>query len=153
MSFQAAATAAGLDPLLGKQAMENRHRQQIKEGGGTRVVGSVDLDGHFQRTEPEANRWDYAVGFRRSKEFAVWIEAHPASSPQDVGLVIRKLGWLKGKLRKSGFRGLARLTELAPAASRYCWLYQGSCRFRAGGKEQRVLAKHGMRLPSRWLEI
>lgn len=153
MNFRAAAIAAGLVPLQGKEAIKRQHRQQVRVGSGARAVGSVDIDTHFQRTEPNANRWDYVVGFKRGKEFVIWIEAHPASSQRDVDTVIKKFEWLKYKLAEEGFHAMSVLTGLAPAESRYCWLYRGSCRFRTGGQEQRRLAKCGMGLPKRFLEI
>ena len=153
MTFREAATAAGLEPLTGKQAIKHQYRQQIKERHGTRIVGSADLDERFKQTEPKANRWDYAVGFHSDNEFVIWIEAHPASSQHEVSKVIAKLSWLQSKLRQASFRSLAQLTDQAPMVHRFYWLYKGGCSFRRGGKEQKRLAQHGMALPKRLLEV
>ena len=153
MSFQQAAAQAKLAPMQGKGAVDNRHRQQIGAGKAVVIVGSINLDKHFQQAEPNANRWDYAVGFKRRGEFLIWIECHPASSAREVAAVIKKLDWLKAKLALPEFSKLAGLTRKSPGDQQFCWLYRGSNALRAGGKEEKRLAQHGMRLPQRRLEI
>lgn len=150
--FQKAAAQAGLPAPRGLAAVRGRDRKQIKRGAGA-VSGSVAMDAHFQQAEPHAHRWDYGVGFSNGKEFAVWVEFHPASGAREVQVVIAKLQWLKTKLASQAFKELNKLTVAAPREQQFCWLYQGSTAFRSGGKEQKLLAQHGMRLPRRALRI
>ena len=153
MSFKEAIAQAGLDCSPGKHAMQNRHRERIRQGDAVKISGSVDLDTHFQPAEPHANRWDYGVGFRKNREFVIWVEVHSASSSREVDVVIKKLKWLKSKLALKAFKQLAELTKAAPEGKQFCWLHHGRASFRSGGREQKRLAQHGMRLPTRVLEV
>ena len=70
--FQQFATEAGLHASAGKQAMSTRYRKQVTVAGRYRFTGSVDLDQHYIADEPNANRWDYGVGFKHGDdEFAI----------------------------------------------------------------------------------
>jgi len=152
MKFQRAAKKADLPFSRGKQALTRMHRDQVTVSRGCSVTGSVDLDGHFKAAEPEANRWDYGLGARSgSAEYAVWIEAHSASSPAEVDAMLRKLAWLKAKLKTTAFDQLNRLTVAAQEGglTPYRWIYSGRSNFRANGPEAKRLAEHGMRLPER----
>lgn len=155
MEFIEAARAAGLDGMPGKKAVKAEYRAQITVRGGVRFSGSVDLDKHFQKSEPNANRWDYGIGFNHGVNFALWVEPHPASGASEVDAVIRKLDWLKSKLGSPGYEGLAALTTAAQKNGEipFRWLYSGRTSFRSGGNEARQLAQHGMRLPERHLSI
>ncbi len=153
--FLEAANAAGLRGKAGKQAINAEYRAQVMVKGGAKFTGSVDLDAHFESAEPNANRWDYGLGLNSGQEFALWIEPHPASGSGEVAVMIRKLDWLKARLRTPEFRGLAALTRVAEAKGEipFRWLYKGRTSFRAGGKEAKQLAQKGMRLPERTIRV
>jgi len=154
-SFLKSTAAAGLNGETGKKAIKAEFRNLISAGDETSFTGSVDLDSHFEDTEPNANRWDYGIGFEYGHEFALWIEPHPASGSGEVAIMLRKLEWLRAKLRSSGYEGLAALTKAAEKKGEipFRWLYKGKTSFRAGGKEARQLAQNGMKLPERSIRV
>lgn len=153
--FLDAVTAAGLDGSAGKQAIKAEYRGQLDVAGATNFAGSVDLDEHFKGAEPTANRWDYGVGFMRGGEFALWIEPHPANGSGEVAVMLRKLAWLRAKLKTPEFERLAVLTAAAERNGEvpFRWVYKGKTSFRAGGREARQLAQNGMKLPERSIRV
>jgi hypothetical protein len=157
-AFQGAASAAGLRPLHGKDAVEGGYRAQIVAGKGARFTGSVDVDGHFSVSEPQGRRWDYGIGLALSDgaEIACWVEPHPASSTGSVGTMLEKLDWLKAKLKTPPFRQLNAMTfKHNQGIQRFHWLLtpQGVCRITATSKEARTLAKAGLRMPARQITL
>ena len=64
--FLNAVAAAGLCGKPGKQAIKAEYRKQVKLKRPAGCTGSVDLDAHFEKIEPDANRWDYGVGFKKA---------------------------------------------------------------------------------------
>jgi hypothetical protein len=153
--FLDSTAAAELNGRPGKQAIKAEYRDQVLVGGSAGFTGSVDLDLHFSAAEPNANRWDYGVGFSHGNEFALWVEPHPASGSGEVAVVLRKLDWLKSKLRSPGYEGLAALTRAAEDKGEipFRWLYKGKTSFRTGGREARQLAQKGMKLPERSIRV
>ena len=155
MTFDEAVQAAGMESKSGKQAIKGEYRSKVSVTDGLHITGSVDIDEHFKDTEPQANRWDYAIGVKNVAHFVIWIEVHPASSTGDVDVVIRKLQWIQEKLKSKEFKGLAILNEKTGAMGyiQFHWLYSGRCKFKSGGKEASKLAQYGMELPKRMLLI
>jgi len=153
--FLDAAIAAGLDGQAGKQAIKTEYRAQVVVQGAAGFSGSVDLDEHFKAAEPNENRWDYGVGFNVGEEFALWIEPHPANGSGEVAVMIGKLAWLKAKLQTPDFKDLADLTRIAEAKGEipFRWLYKGKTSYRTGGKEAKLLAQKGLRLPERRIQV
>jgi hypothetical protein len=138
--FQGAACAAGLVPRSGKDAVEGRYRAQIIASKGAQFTGSVDVDGHFSVSEPQEHRWDYGVGLALSggAEIACWVEPHPASSTGNVGVMLKKLDWLRAKLKTPPFKPLNAMTfKHSQSIPRFYWLLtpQGVCRITATSKE------------------
>ena len=86
--FLESTAAAELNGKPGKQAIKAEHRDQVSVGASACFTGSVDLDHHFATAEPNANRWDYGVGFRHGNEFALWVEPHPASGSWVVAVIL-----------------------------------------------------------------
>ena len=154
MPLQRRAFAVSLE----KQAIKAEYRKQVKVKRPAGCTGSVDLDAHFEKIEPDANRWDYGVGFKKAdadRDFVLWIEPHPASRRGNVDEVIKKLDWLKEKLKTAEFKDLSDLTEATKAKGEmpFRWIYKGTTIFRAGGKAAKLLALKGMELPKRYLEV
>lgn len=152
--FATAATNAGLNVEVGKQAVDGRYRDRISATKGNKFTNSVDLDNHFKASEGASPRWDFAVGIKSDAngELTFWIEPHPANSTGEVNTMIAKLNWLKNKLDTPQFAGLKRLRDAAVAAHTdpYRWLAtDGPIRITAGSREARMLARHGLGMPSR----
>ncbi len=154
-SFLKAAAAAGLDGKSGKKAVKSMYRNQLCVSGTAGFTGSVDLDKHFKKAEPNANRWDYGVGFKHDKEFALWVEPHRANGSGEIDVMIRKLNWLRSKLKSPGYEDLAALTKAAEERreTAFRWLYKGRTSFRKGGKEAHLLAQAGMGFPERCIQV
>ena len=157
-AFHVAACAAGLLPLGGKDAVEGSYRAQIIVSKGAQFTGSVDVDGHYSVAEPQSHRWDYGLGVALSDgaEIACWVEPHPASSTGSVGTMLKKLDWLKAKLKTPPFRQLNAMTfKQSQGIQRFHWLLtpQGVCRITATSKEARTLAKAGLRMPARQITL
>jgi len=157
MSFGAALESAGIGLHAGKGAIKRQYRRNIEIGGEVRLSGSADLDTHFRTAEPNANRWDYAMGFHSEDigHFVIWVEAHSASSPKEVKAVIQKLNWLKGRLETRQFSGLKILTDVTSRGGygAYIWLNSGKSTFKVRRKQARLLSKHRTSRPRRKLHI
>jgi hypothetical protein len=122
----------------GLQALDQADRQRVT-CDGRRLCGSVDLDQALRDTYPNAARWDYVVGVRKSDrtDTVVWLEMHPASSIHVDG-VLAKLQWLKEWIRTSA-------PELREPAAQYHWVATGSVSFGRGSPQARKLAQAGLR--------
>lgn len=156
--FERAAQSAGLAVAPGKQAVEGQYRARIATRTGSRFTHSADIDGHFRLLEGAAARWDFAVGIQSAphEESAYWIEPHPASSTGEVGKMIAKLNWLKAKLNSPEFAALRTLTDVSVEKSGlpYRWLAtDGTIRITANSNEARMLARHGLDMPRRSVDL
>lgn len=146
-----AAIRSALRPGLG--AMRSPHASKVRPANARHLTGSLDVDGALA-SDPvhgAAHRWDYGVGYGASTdtERVVWIEVHPAST-SDVKTVLAKLAWLKRYLADEAPE-LAQLTRRAP---RWVWLAtDAGTHIRAGTSASRLLAQHGLRLPTRVVDL
>lgn len=50
----------------GLGAMRAEDRPHIKAEDTRRLRGSADVDKALQQKEPQANRWDFAIGYRHT---------------------------------------------------------------------------------------
>lgn len=151
MTYLEAAQAAQLTAQAGLGALAHRSRAVTRLPGVT-ISGNLDLDDAFRSSEPQANRWDYGVGYIFKREhLAVWIEVHGATSAGEVKTMTRKLIWLKTMLARNEFRALSTLTERNDRHGfrRYWWIAPGKIGFRRGSREERVLAQAGLNFPCR----
>lgn len=156
--FHSAACDAGLLPQVGKEAVEGSYRAQIQVNKGGAFSGSVDVDGHFRAAEPQSHRWDYGIGVQlpNGQELVCWVEPHPASSTGQVSKMLEKLAWLKSKLDTPAFKKLKDMTQASGhTGSPYFWLrtVSGECRISANSREARLLALHGMRMPTQQVTL
>lgn len=151
MSFEVAAMNAGLEPQVGKQAVESKYRSLIDIKKGLSFTHSVDLDTHFRATEPQENRWDYGIGVvKQGVHYAIWIEPHGATSGREVDKVLAKLRWLKNKLSLQDWTELDELTNRTSDSFRcFIWLVPGTVSFRRGSPEDKKLAQNGMKMPTK----
>lgn len=150
MKFKRAVAAAGLKHHEGKQGIKGTYRTKISAKKSA-ITGSIDIDTEFEKSEPESNRWDYGLGLSLASEYMVWIEPHPAGSPKEIEVIVRKYQWLMQKLASPEFAQLRELTEEAVKCDikAYWWVYDGISSFRSGGKEAKRLAMAGLTLPVR----
>lgn len=156
--FHSTAFEAGLLPKAGKEAVEGSYRAQIQVSKGGSFTGSVDVDGHFKTAEPQSHRWDYGIGVQltNGQELVCWVEPHPASSTSQVSKMLEKLAWLKSKLDTPAFKKLKDMTQASGhTGSPYYWLrtVSGECRISANSKEARLLALHGLRMPTQQVTL
>jgi hypothetical protein len=101
--------------------------------------GSADVDGALQSVEPQANRWDFAIGHQhtnRRGEFIYWVETHTGSDNQ-VKVVLKKLEWLKQWLGGGGQR-------LAKFDGEFMWVSSGHTLFTKGSVQVKTLAQKGI---------
>jgi hypothetical protein len=153
MTFMQAVLAVG-EPVAsalrnGKQALGN-NAACLECRNPRRFVGSVELDATLQVAFPNANRWDYGVGFvqSRSTQVAVWIEIHPASEGE-VDLMLRKLSWLKNWLRNSA-PGLDKLTERKDGSRAFFWVATGAgVSITPKSRKAKLIQQAGLDLPRR----
>lgn len=79
----------------GLQAL-GQNAQKVKFKDSKKLNGSVDIDKSTIALYPEANRWDYAIGYDGK---AYFLEIHPANT-SDVTPVIEKAKWLENWLQQ-----------------------------------------------------
>jgi hypothetical protein len=123
----------------GLQALRAEDRPHIKADDTRRLSGSADVDTALQGLEPNANRWDFAIGYRhtnRIDEFIYWVETHTGSDNQ-IKVVLKKLAWLKGWLKAGG-------KNLAPFECDFLWVSSGHTFFTNGSKQVKELAQKGL---------
>lgn len=80
----------------GLQALRPEDKPHVQAENTRALRGSVDIDAAFQKAEPNANRWDFAIAYQhsnRKEEVIYWVELHTASDSQ-VKVVIKKAQWL-----------------------------------------------------------
>ena len=112
------------------------------------LVGSVALDNALRATYPNAPRWDYGVGIKKSaRDSAVWIELHPAST-SDVATFLNKLDWLRNWLKNRA----PKLHELTASQS-FHWVATGGVHIRQGSRQARQLHMAGLSLPRRQIVL
>ena len=134
---------------VGKQALENRHRNLVSCGQPRRLTGSIDLDSALAPQRPDENRWDYGMGYKppRGPEQAIWIEVHSATT-SEVSKVLDKLQWLKDWLNGEAEQ-LRLLTERAGKDIRYVWIASGKMAIPSHMPQARRLKQSGLPLQTR----
>ena len=88
----------------GLEALRAQDRPHIVAENTRLLRGSVDVDKALQKKEPNAHRWDFAIGHKhtnRNQECIYWVEIHTASD-SEVNVVLDKLRWLKNWLAGNG---------------------------------------------------
>jgi hypothetical protein len=123
----------------GLQALRAEDRRHIKPEDPRRLGGSADIDAALLEKEPQANRWDFAIGYQHSnrrEECIYWVETHTGSDEQ-IQVVLKKLEWLKNWLRRDG-RPLARFER------DIIWISSGHTRFTKGSAQVKILAQKGL---------
>lgn len=115
-----------------------------------RLTGSVFLDEALKEQYPDAPRWDYGIGWRKSREeVAIWVEVHPAHT-SEVEAVLRKLQWLKGWLATSA-PALNAITQHDERSFR--WIATDRVSIPRNSPQARRLSQSGLRYPVRILQL
>lgn len=124
----------------GLQALRPEDKPHIAPEDTRRLKGSVDIDKAYQKLDPQANRWDFAIAYQHSnheKEVVYWVELHTASDSQ-VKVVIKKAKWLFGWLKKEG-------KELADLDRSIVWVSSGNTSFTRGAPQLKKIAQAGIK--------
>ncbi|MCX7044912.1 MAG: hypothetical protein NTX50_05400 [Candidatus Sumerlaeota bacterium] len=132
----------------GLGALRAQDRPHIKAQDTQRLRGSVDLDTALKSKEPNANRWDFAIGYQhvnRKDEFIYWVETHTGSDKQ-IEKLQKKFEWLKGWLRGDG-------RKLNKFGQEFVWVPSGKTSFTKGATQVKILAAQGIRYSGTILRI
>ena len=151
MTFRA---ALGRTPNLGTAwraglgALRSQDRPHIRAEIPRHLTGSADVDAALVGVQPNANRWDFAIGYQhsnRKQELIYWVETHTGSDSQ-IAVVLRKFDWLKNWLRGDG-------QELAKFERDIVWVASGATSFTQNSTQRKRLATSGLRYVGKILHI
>ena len=132
----------------GLEALRAEDKPHIKAEDTRKLAGSADVDKALRKIEPNAHRWDFAIGYQhsnRTKECVYWVEIHTASD-REVSKVLDKLRWLKSWLASDG-RALARFER------DFIWVSSGVTSFTLTSPQQKQFALLGLQHKGRVLRI
>ena len=123
----------------GLQALRAQDRPHVVPEHPRNLQGSVDVDSSLRRLQPNANRWDFAIGYRhanRQKDFIYWVEIHTAAD-KEVKVVLRKLDWLRKWLESDG-------NLLDQFDREFIWVSSGVTTFTPESPQRKRLAQSGL---------
>lgn len=153
MSFEDAVQAT--DELRGAyrpglQALDRAARNAIEVNDTRRLEGSVDIDTTLRPLYPQDPRWDYVVsaGSGDGASRLYWIEYHEANGDTAKDIA-RKAQWVKRWARNAG----RPIWEFGGRRMDLRWIASGRIRLLSGSRQARILAKEGVRLPVKRLEL
>jgi len=132
----------------GLEALRAEDKPHIKAEDTRKLTGSADVDKALREVEPNAHRWDFAIGYQhsnRTKESIYWVEIHTASDSQ-VSVVLKKLLWLKVWLAGDG-------VQLAKFERDFVWVSRGTTSFTRTSPQQKQFALLGLQHKGRVLRI
>ena len=124
---------------LGALRAEDKPHIKLEDTSTDRLRGSVDIDTAWVRLEPQANRWDFAIGYQhsnRSDEFIYWVETHTGSDGQ-IQKMLKKYEWLKNWMKNDGKR-LDKFDRM------FVWAPSGATSFTKGTTQVKRLAEKGL---------
>ena len=124
----------------GLRALRAQDRPHIQAEDTRRLTGSVDVDTSLQKVEPNANRWDFAIGYKHTNQDAevlYWVELHTASDAE-VKVVIKKASWLLSWLAADG-------KKLAAFQREIIWVSSGVTSFTLTDPHIKLMAQAGLR--------
>ena len=125
---------------------------QILAEDSTRILGSVNIDDDCCRTAPNANRWDYVIGYDRSGQIvAYFVEVHSAVT-SEVSTIQKKLDWLLQEFLRD-----EKCQELAALQREIHWVASGAIKIPQHTRQYRflktTLRKKGLLGPSKQLTL
>ena len=98
--------------------------------------GSVDIDECVKAKYPNANRWDYCIGYDNK---AYFVEVHSANT-SEVSTMLNKLQWLKDWLNSSAPE-LNKIKAKPP----YYWVMSGKYAILPNSSQARQIAAAGIK--------
>lgn len=129
----------------GLGALPATDRSCVTVATATKLLGSVAIDAALKATLPNAARWDYLIGQKRTGgAFLHWIEVHPASSTGNISEIEAKLTWLAAWMRT---------TPLGAYPRQIAWIACGKSAFNSRHPALRSLANRGLRYAGGHLTI
>lgn len=132
----------------GLGALRAKDRPHVDPENPRLLQGSADVDSALQAHQPNAHRWDYAIGYRhanRQKDCVYWVEIHTAND-KEVNVVLNKLRWLRAWLATEG--------KLLNQFERdFIWVSSGATSFTLDAPQLKVFAQLGLQHKGRVLRI
>jgi hypothetical protein len=126
--------------MAGLRALRAQDRRHIEAEDTRKLAGSVDVDTAYQKLDPQANRWDFGIGYRhanREEDVIYWVETHTAST-SEVNVVIKKALWLL-----AWFKGDGKL--LAEFEKDIIWVSSGATTFTLSAPRKKQMAQAGLK--------
>ncbi len=134
--------------MQGLGALRAQDRPHVDPEDPRLLKGSADVDSALQAHEPNAHRWDFAIGYRhanRQKDCVYWVEIHTAND-KEVKVVLDKLHWLRAWLAGAG-------TLLNQFERDFVWVSSGATSFTLGAPQLKRFAQLGLQHKGRVLRI
>lgn len=123
----------------GLQALRHADASKVTTSVTRKIDGSVNIDETLQAAYPDANRWDYAIGYDSKVCF---VEVHPAFT-SEIDTMLKKLAWLKGWLKDKA----PKLNEVSRMTPAFVWIQSGRCAILPTSRQAKKLAQTGMPRP------
>lgn len=134
--------------MAGLGALRAQDRTHVDPEDTRRLKGSADVDRALQADQPNAHRWDFAIGYRhtnRTKDCIYWVEVHTAND-KEVKVVLDKLRWLRTWLAGDG--------KLLNHFERdFIWVSSGATSFTLSAPQLKQFAQLGLQRKGRVLRI
>jgi len=133
---------------IGLQALRACDKPHIEPQDTRRLRGSADIDSAFQKTEPNANRWDFGIAYKhtnRADEVIYWVELHTAND-SEFKVVIKKTLWLRNWLK-----GIGKL--LSSFERDIVWVSSNATSLTLSAPQRRQMAQVGLQHVGRMLRI
>jgi hypothetical protein len=134
--------------MQGLGALRAQDRPHVVPEDPRRLKGSADVDSKLQGHQPDAHRWDFAIGYRhanRKKDCVYWMEIHTAND-KEVKVVLDKLRWLRAWLAGDG-------NLLDQFERDFIWVSSGATSFTLGAPQLKQFAQLGLQHKGRVLRI
>jgi hypothetical protein len=147
-------TAVGDTPHLqnawmpGLQALRAKDRLHVVPEDPHQLQGSVDVDSALRSRQPNASRWDFAIGHRhagRTKDFIYWVEVHTGTG-KEIKVVLKKLNWLRKWLKDDG-------NPLDQFDRKFVWVSSGATSFTLDAPQRKQFAQFGLEHRGKVLRI
>lgn len=123
----------------GLRALTGDHSHSV--ANGREAARSANVDTALKQDHPNAARWDYLVEpSPENGQDVVGIEVHPASSPGEVKVMIKKMAWAKGAVAHH---------EPDLRVTRWVWIATGKVGLPRTTREAKALALAGIEYPQR----
>jgi hypothetical protein len=134
--------------MPGLGALRAQDRPHIAAADPRLLKGSVDVDAALQKQQPNAHRWDFAIGYRhsnRQEDCVYWVEIHTAED-KEVNVVLDKLHWLRQWLAAGG-------KPMDHFERDFIWVSSGATSFTLTSPQIKRFAQLGLQHKGRVLRI